>query len=173
MSLTVSKNTEEKPNEKKKREEEEKLEKKKKCEVLKNLSEKHTDIYKKTMAIFKAVELLDSDADEKTVRKRAAEAERIYVAEEIRSKELADIGADEVSDENSYGLVLEFLQNHIKMIGEDVLRNELFDMINDFRIRIDRGVKLETLIEQKEKELEELKKRQSEVPYSGESGMTE
>ena len=164
---------EEKPKEKKKREEEEKLEKKKKCEVLKNLSEKHTDIYKKTMAIFKAVELLDSDADEKTVRKRAAEAERIYVAEEIRSKELADIGADEVSDENSYGLVLEFLQNHIKMIGEDVLRNELFDMFNDFRTRIDRGVKLETLIEQKEKELEELKKRQSEVPYSGESGMTE
>ena len=148
-----------------------------KSKVWSNLFENHREIYDKAKAIFDAVKTLGSGEGKNAIRKKAAEIEREYVAEQIRKKELMDFGSDEGADvgtdESSYGLVLEFLQNHIKLIGEDVLRNELLDMFNDFRTRIDRGVKLETLIEQKEKELEDLKKRYSEVSCSGEPSTTE
>lgn len=140
--------------------------------VWSNLLENHREIHNKTKAIFDAVKTLGSGAGKNAIRKKAAEIEREYVAEQIRKKELMDFGLDEGADVgtdgSSYELVLEFLQNHIKLIGEDVLRNELFDMFNDFRARIERGVEGETLIRQKEKELEALKEKYGDVSRSGE-----
>lgn len=129
---------------------------KKKQAFLEQLKNKQETIYKKVCQIREKAAKPDANLDKRArklqLRMNRGHVEREYVETLLRKKFFPDAGKEDISSDCIDAL----LRNHIRIVGEDVLRNELFDMYNDYRARIGSPVELDKQIEQMEKELRAL-----------------